>query len=90
MPGKDISDISESDRLGIIDACKYRGSPANVYSCQKEELNKLKRIGTRPDLSGLSSSDRSGIIDACKYRGSPANVYSCQKEELNKLRASRY
>jgi len=86
MPGKDISDVSEADRLGIIDACKYRGSPANVYSCQQEELNKLKRIGTRPDLSGLSSSDRSGIIDACKYRGSPANVYSCQKEELNKLR----
>ena len=85
-PGRDISDISEADRLGIIDACKYRGSPANVYSCQEEELNKLKRIGTRPDLSGLSSSDRSGIIDACKYRGSPANVYSCQKEELNKLR----
>nr|CAQ35003.1 hypothetical protein [Photobacterium damselae subsp. piscicida] len=86
MPGKDISDVSEADRLGIIDACKYRGSPANVYSCQQEELNKLKRIVTRPDLSELSSSDRSGIIDACKYRGSPANVYSCQKEELSKLK----
>ncbi|RDH87947.1 MAG: hypothetical protein DIZ78_03730 [endosymbiont of Escarpia spicata] len=86
IPGKDISDISEADRLGIIDACKYRGSPANVYSCQKEELNKLRRTGTGPDLSRLSSSDRRGIIDACKYRGSPANVYSCQKEELNKLK----
>ena len=42
IPGKDISGISEADRLGIIDACKYRGSPANVYSCQKEELNKLR------------------------------------------------
>ncbi|MBG3112670.1 peptidoglycan-binding protein [Proteus mirabilis] len=83
---KNISDISDADRAGIIEACKYRGSPANVYSCQQEELRKLKQTGPGPDLSGLSSSDRAGIIEACKYRGSPANVYSCQQEELSKLK----
>ena len=83
---KNISDISDADQAGVIEACKYRGSPANVYSCQQEELRKLKQTGPGPDLSGLSSSDRAGIIEACKYRGSPANVYSCQQEELSKLK----
>jgi peptidoglycan hydrolase-like protein with peptidoglycan-binding domain len=83
---ENISDISNADRAGIIAACQYRGSPANVYSCQQEELSKLKQTGPGPNLSGLSSSDRAGIIAACQYRGSPANVYSCQQEELNKLK----
>ena len=80
--------ISDDDRAGIVDACKYRGSPSNVYSCQQEELRKLKHSGSAPDLSRLSSADRSGIIDACRYRGSPANVYNCQRDELRKLKQS--
>ncbi|WP_040475161.1 hypothetical protein, partial [Marinobacter gelidimuriae] len=61
------------------------GGPADVYSCQEKELNKLKQTGPAPNLSGLRSSDRAGIIGACKYKGSPADVYNCQKEQLNKL-----
>ncbi|WP_228703009.1 peptidoglycan-binding domain-containing protein, partial [Marinobacter gelidimuriae] len=52
---KDISFISEADQAGIIDACKYKGSPADVYSCQEKELNKLKQTGPAPNLSGLTS-----------------------------------
>ncbi len=82
----DFSGISDSDRTGIIEACKDQGSPANVYSCQSEEVSKLKQIGSAPDMSDLFAWDRAGIIDACKDQGSPANVYRCQKEELSKLK----
>ena len=82
----DFSGISDSDRTGIIEACKDQGSPANVYSCQSEEVSKLKQIGSAPDMSDLFAWDRAGIIDACKGWGSPADVYSCQGEELSKLR----
>ena len=82
-----MSNLSDSDRQGIINACRYRGSPADVYSCQKQELGKLQRSGPGPDLSGLSDSDRQGIINACRYRGSPADVYSCQRDEIHKLKS---
>ena len=82
----DFSGISDSDWTGIIEACKDQGSPANVYSCQSEEVSKLKQIGSAPDMSDLFAWDRAGIIDACKDQGSPANVYRCQKEELSKLK----
>ena len=84
----DLSRLSRADREGIESACRYRGSPANVYSCQKAEVNKLKQSGGAPDLSRLSRADREGIESACGYRGSPANVYSCQKTEVNKLKQS--
>ena len=82
----DFSGISDSDRTGIIEACKDQGSPANVYSCQSEEVSKLKQIGSAPDMSDIFAWDQAYIIDACKDRGSPANVYRCQKEELSKLK----
>ena len=85
----DFSGISDSDRTGIIEACKDQGSPANVYRCQKEELSKLKRIGAAPpDMSDISAVDRAGIIDACKGWGSPADVYFCQREKLSMLRGT--
>ena len=40
----DFSGISDSDRTGIIEACKDQGSPANVYSCQSEEVSKLTLV----------------------------------------------
>ena len=82
----DFSGISDSDRTGIIEACKDQGSPANVYSCQSEEVSKLKQIGSAPDMSDIFAWDQAYIIDACKDRGSPANVESCQSEEVSKLK----
>ena len=84
----DFSGISDSDRTGIIEACKDQGSPANVYSCQSEEVSKLKQIGSAPDMSDISAVDRAGIIDACKGWGSPADVYFCQREKLSMLRGT--
>lgn len=84
----DFSGISDSDRTGIIEACKDQGSPANVYSCQSEEVSKLKQIGSAPDMSDLFAWDRAGIIDACKGWGSPADVYFCQREKLSMLRGT--
>ena len=49
---KNISDISDVARAGVIEACKYRGSPENVYSCQQEELTKLKRTEAGLNLNG--------------------------------------
>ena len=67
--------------------CRYRGSLADDYSsCQRKELNKLRRTGPAPDMSDISDADRARIIDACRNEGSPADVYSCQGEELSKLR----
>jgi hypothetical protein len=43
-PAPDMSDISDADRARIIDACRNEGSPADVYSCQGEELSKLRRF----------------------------------------------
>ena len=83
----DFSGISDSDRTGIIEACKDQGSPANVYSCQSEEVSKLKQIGSAPDMSDIFAWDQAYIIDACKDRGSPANVYSCQRERLSNLKS---
>ena len=81
----DFSGISDSDRTGIIEACKDQGSPANVYSCQSEEVSKLKSLGFGY-YADTSAVDRAGIIDACKNQGSPANVESCQSEEVSKLK----
>ena len=53
----DFSGISDSDRTGIIEACKDQGSPANVYSCQSEEVSKLKQIGSAPDMSDIFAWD---------------------------------
>jgi len=83
---KDANVISDADQAAIRAACKYKGSPADVYSCQEKELSKLKQTGPAPNLSGLTSFERAGIIAACKYKGSPADVYSCQKMELNRLK----
>ncbi|WP_318476011.1 peptidoglycan-binding domain-containing protein, partial [Photobacterium leiognathi] len=41
----DLSKISSVDRKGIISSCQYNGSPADVYSCQKRELGKLRNSG---------------------------------------------
>ena len=81
----DFSGISDSDRTGIIEACKDQGSPANVYSCQRERLSNLKSLGFGY-YADTSAVDRAGIIDACKDQGSPANVESCQSEEVSKLK----
>ena len=81
----DFSGISDSDRTGIIEACKDQGSPANVYSCQRERLSNLKSLGFGY-YADTSAVDRAGIIDACKNQGSPANVESCQSEEVSKLK----
>ena len=81
----DFSGISDSDRTGIIEACKDQGSPADVYSCQRERLSNLKSLGFGY-YADTSAVDRAGIIDACKNQGSPANVESCQSEEVSKLK----
>lgn len=83
----DFSGISDSDRTGIIEACKDQGSPANVYSCQRERLSNLKSLGFGY-YADTSAVDRAGIIDACKGWGSPADVYFCQREKLSMLRGT--